>query len=73
MGEEIRAVVQLVDGVDASAELAIDLVEHCRARLATHKCPRAVDFDAALPRQENGKLYVRLIRDRYWAGRERRI
>jgi fatty-acyl-CoA synthase len=32
-----------------------------------------VDFEAVLPRQENGKLYKRVLRDRYWAGRETRI
>jgi long-chain acyl-CoA synthetase len=30
------------------------------------KCPRSVDFVAELPRQENGKLYKRKLRDTYW-------
>jgi fatty-acyl-CoA synthase len=72
-GEDVHAVVQLVDHGRAGDALATELVEHCRARLASHKCPRAVDFDPALPRRDNGKLYKRLIRDRYWADRALRI
>lgn len=73
MGEEVRAVVQLVEPDRASDALAEELVAHCRARLAKHKCPRTVEFDPCLPRQDNGKLYKRLIRERYWAGMDRRI
>jgi fatty-acyl-CoA synthase len=73
MGEEVRAVVQLVDPDNAGMQLEAELVEFCRRRLAKHKCPRAVDFDPKLPRQENGKLYKRVVRDRYWAGRASRI
>jgi long-chain acyl-CoA synthetase len=73
MGEEVRAVVQVVGGVVADHALADRLVAWCRARLAHVKCPRAVDFVGSLPRSENGKLYKRLLRDRYWSGRDRRI
>ena len=41
--------------------------------LAKYKCPRSVDFIAAMPRDPNGKLYKRKLRDPYWAGRERKI
>ncbi len=72
-GEEVRAVVQLEAGYAPSQALADELVAHCRARLAHFKCPRRVDFDADLPRHETGKIYRRLVRDRYWQGRERKI
>ena len=68
MGEEVKAVVELVDPECASAALADDLIAWCRSRLAHYKCPRSVDFTRALPRQENGKLYKRALRDRYWNG-----
>jgi long-chain acyl-CoA synthetase len=42
-------------------------------RLAKYKCPRAIEFRDALPRDPNGKLYKRLLRDPYWEGRDRRI
>jgi acyl-CoA synthetase (AMP-forming)/AMP-acid ligase II len=66
MGEEVKAVVQLVDPERASPELARELVDWCRTHLAHYKCPRSVDFTGELPRQENGKLYKRALRDRYW-------
>jgi long-chain acyl-CoA synthetase len=72
-GEEVRAVVQTKPGVAPTPALADELVQHCRARLAHYKCPRTVDFDPELPRHETGKIYRRLVRDRYWQGRERKI
>jgi len=72
-GEEVKAVVQPVDGVATGPDLEADLIEYCRANLATYKCPRTVEFDAELPRDPNGKLYKRRIRDRYWQGRTSRI
>ncbi len=73
MGEAVKAVVQPLDPTDATPEFAAELIAHCRAHLSPIKCPRSIDFDAALPRLDNGKLYKRLIRDRYWAGHDRQI
>lgn len=72
-GEQVKAVVQLVDGETPSTELADDIIAFCRARLASFKCPRSVDFDAALPRTEAGKLVKRQIRDAYWAAAGRHV
>jgi long-chain acyl-CoA synthetase len=57
-----------VDTAVAGPELAAELLAHCRAELATYKCPRTVDFVDELPRDPNGKLYKRLLRERYWQG-----
>jgi len=65
LGEEVKAVVQLLDAGQASEALALEIVAHCKARLAAYKCPRSVDFMAALPRQPTGKLYKRLLRQDY--------
>jgi long-chain acyl-CoA synthetase len=73
MGEEVKAVVQPVDPAAAGAELEAQLLEHCRAELATYKCPRTIDFVDELPRDPNGKLYKRLLRERYWEGHESRV
>ena len=73
MGEAVKAVVQLADCADPDAELAADLIGYCRKELATYKCPRTVDFVDELPRDPNGKLYKRLLRERYWTGHESRI
>jgi long-chain acyl-CoA synthetase len=64
-GEEVLAVVELRTGEEQSRELADELVDFCRERLAHYKCPRRVEFVDQLPRQDNGKIYKRLLRDRY--------
>ena len=64
-GEEVKAVVELQPGVPPTPALADELLAFCRDRLAHFKCPRSVDFIDQLPRQDNGKLYKRLLRDRY--------
>jgi long-chain acyl-CoA synthetase len=66
-GEEVKAVVELQAGIDATPALADELIAFCRERLASFKCPRTVDFVAELPRQDNGKIYKRLLRDQYRA------
>jgi long-chain acyl-CoA synthetase len=66
-GEEVKAVVKLRDGVEPSAELADQLIAHCRDSLARFKVPRTVDFRATLPRTDTGKLHKRLLREEYWA------
>jgi len=73
LGEEVKAVVQLLDPSQAGDEMAAELLAFCRAHLATFKCPRTIDFDPALPRQDTGKLYKRLLKDRYWGDRASRI
>jgi len=67
-GEEVKAVVQPISMDLAGPELAEELIAFCRAHLAHLKCPRSVDFEAELPRHPTGKLYKRLLRDRYWEG-----
>ncbi len=70
MGEAVKAVVQLVDDALASDELAAELLAYCRAALASYKCPRSVEFVDALPRDDNGKLYKRQLREKYWHGHD---
>ncbi|MCP5043319.1 MAG: AMP-binding protein [bacterium] len=65
-GEEVKAIVQLMQDVAASPEVAQELLEFCREHIAHYKCPRSIDFEAELPRLPTGKLYKRLLRDRYW-------
>ena len=64
-GETVHAVVELRHGATASAD---ELIAFCRDRLAHFKCPRSIDFVDALPRDDNGKLYKRRLRDQYRAG-----
>jgi len=64
-GEEVKAVVQLVDGREANEELSSELIAFCRKRLSAVKCPRTLDFRTNFPRSPTGKLLKRQIRDEY--------
>jgi long-chain acyl-CoA synthetase len=70
MGEAVKAVVVPVDPASAGPALEAELLACCRSELATYKCPRTVDFAGELPRSPAGKLYKRLLRERYWAGHD---
>jgi long-chain acyl-CoA synthetase len=65
LGEEVKAVVQPVDMAAAGPELAVELLAFCAQHLARFKVPRTLDFEAELPRLPTGKLYKRILRDRY--------
>jgi len=75
MGEEVKAVVQPVAGVEPppGEALAAELQAWCEGRLAHYKWPRSIDFDPQLPRLDNGKLYKTALRERYWEGRATRV
>ncbi|OBJ52682.1 acyl-CoA synthetase [Mycobacterium sp. 1423905.2] len=72
-GEEVKAVVQPAPDIAFGPDLEAELIAYCRSNLATYKCPRTIEFDPQLPRDPNGKLYKRRIRERYWQGRVSRI
>ncbi len=73
LGEEVKAVVQPMPGVEPSADLADELIAFCSRSLSRQKVPRSIDFEAELPRLPTGKLYKRLLRDRYWGDKTSRI
>ena len=73
LGEEVKAVVQPMDGITPGPEIERELIAFCREHLAHFKCPRTVDFEVELPRLPTGKLYKRLLRDRYWADHQSSI
>ena len=72
-GEQVKAVIEPAAGVDPSPRLAEEVLAFSAERLAKFKCPRSIDFVATMPRDPNGKLYKRRLRDPYWQGRERAI
>jgi fatty-acyl-CoA synthase len=67
-GQEVKAVVELNTGVSPNKQLAEDMINFCRLRIATYKCPKSVDF-ATLPRLPNGKMLKRQVRDQYLTSR----
>jgi long-chain acyl-CoA synthetase len=72
-GEEVKAVIEPIEGVEGDAALEQEILEWSATRLAGYKRPRSIDFTTELPRDPNGKLYKRKLRDPYWEGRERAI
>lgn len=66
LGEEVKAVIQVMPDITAGDELTEELLQHCREHLSRQKVPRSIDYEAELPRLPTGKLYKRLLRDRYW-------
>jgi len=72
-GEDVKGAVKLRAGFTASDELTAQIIAHCRQHLAGYKAPKSIDYEDELPRHETGKLYKRLLRDRYWQNTDRRI
>jgi len=50
-----------------------ELMAYAREHIAHYKCPRSIDFEAELPRLPTGKLYKRILKDRYWGKHDSRI
>jgi len=73
LGEEVKAVVQPMPGISPGPDLAEELIAFCSRALSRQKVPRSIDFEAELPRLPTGKLYKRLLRDRYWGNKTSRI
>jgi long-chain acyl-CoA synthetase len=66
-------VVEPAPGARAGPALAEELLAFCADKLAKFKTPKSIDFLAEMPRDPNGKLYKRKLRDPYWVGRDRKI
>jgi len=73
LGEEVKAIVQLMPGVEPDEHTVDVLLAFCREHLSRQKVPRSIDFEAELPRLPTGKLYKRVLRDRYWGDGHSRI
>ncbi|MFT4518206.1 MAG: long-chain acyl-CoA synthetase [Halioglobus sp.] len=69
-GEEVKAVVQPMNWADATDETAFEILEWLRERISSIKMPRSLDFNAELPRMDNGKLYKRHLVEEYRAAAE---
>jgi acyl-CoA synthetase (AMP-forming)/AMP-acid ligase II len=67
MGEQVKAVIQLIDHADEGPDMAAELIAYCRDHLSSIKCPKSIDFIEALPRHATGKLYKRLLKDKYYS------
>ena len=73
MGEEIKCVVELMDGYEAGDDIADRIRAYYQDKMAKQKWPHSIDFTTEMPRDPNGKLYKRKLRDPYWEGHEGKI
>lgn len=65
MGQQVKAVIQLKDPSQASDELAQEIIDYARERIAHFKAPRTVDFIGEIPRLPTGKLVKRELEKLY--------
>lgn len=65
LGEEVKAVVQLAEGVEPGPEVEQELLEYVRSKVSKFKAPRSIDFSDDLPRTPTGKLVKHKLRARY--------
>ena len=73
MGEAVKAVVQPQTGVQGDAALTVNILDFLGTRIAAAKLPRRVEYTGELPRDPNGKIYKRRLRDAHWSSLERKI
>ena len=72
-GEQIKAVVQPRSYPCDANQMSVILTDFLSEHIAKMKLPKSFDFVEALPRDPNGKLYKRRLRDPYWEGQESQI
>ena len=70
-GEQVKAVIELTAGDEDG--LGDVILGWARENIAKYKCPKSIDFVAEMPRDPNGKLAKRKLRDPYWADTGRQI
>ncbi|WP_426420378.1 AMP-binding enzyme [Bradyrhizobium genosp. A] len=67
MGEQVRAIVQLLPGTEGSENLAKEIIAFVKNRIAGYKAPGSIDFVHEVPRSQTGKLMKQVFRNRYWS------
>jgi long-chain acyl-CoA synthetase len=73
LGEEVKAVIQTVSGQIGDEALSDELLAYLAEHLSRQKIPRSIDYIDEMPRLPTGKLYKRVLRDKYWGEGQSRI
>jgi long-chain acyl-CoA synthetase len=68
--EKVHAVVVVKRGESLTAD---ELIDFCKERLGRFKVPKSLEFVDSMPKNPAGKILKRKLRDKYWAGLERRV
>jgi acyl-CoA synthetase (AMP-forming)/AMP-acid ligase II len=69
-GELVTALVVLAEGEQVSEE---ELIAHTKARIASYKAPKRVEFREAIPRTATGKIQKFKLRDEFWSASDRQV
>ena len=69
-GESVKAVVVLREGMRATEE---ELINHCKTRISSYKKPKSIEFVAEVPKNPNGKILRRKLREKFWVHKERMV
>ena len=69
-GEAVKGVVVLKHGKKATED---GVIQFCKDRIAHYKAPKSIDFINALPRTGSGKIHKKGLRDKYWAGYDKKV
>jgi len=67
-GEAIKAIVVIKEEKSVSE---VELIEHCTKSLSSFKKPKSIHFVDDLPKNPNGKIVRRIVREKYWSGKKR--
>ena len=73
LGEEVKAVIQPVSGQLGDDAFSDELLAYLAEHLSRQKIPRSIDYIDEMPRLPTGKLYKRVLRDKYWGEGQSRI
>jgi len=68
--ERVHALVVLQEGRQATGD---EIMEFCKQHLARYKAPKSVEFVKSLPKNPQGKILKKELREKYWTGLERKI
>jgi long-chain acyl-CoA synthetase len=68
--ERVHAVITLKGGQTATVD---EIIDFCKGSLARYKAPRSVELVESLPKNPQGKILKRELREKYWQGRERKV
>jgi long-chain acyl-CoA synthetase len=61
-GEAVKAIIVLEEGAHTSEE---EIIQFCKERIAGYKKPKSVEFWSELPKNPQGKILKRAIRERF--------
>jgi long-chain acyl-CoA synthetase len=68
--ERVHCVIALKKGQSATED---EIIDFCKKNIARYKAPRSVEFIDSLPKNPQGKILKRELRDKYWSGMDRKV